>query len=327
MSGERENGAPRVDVIVAAWNRADTIERAVTSALAQDGLGRVIVVDDASTDDTPARIAELSRNEPRLVSLRFAVNRGPAAARNAALALASAPYVTLLDGDDFLRPGRLAGLLGFAAGQDFVADDLLQVAASALDRVEPQPMLGGSFAPWALDFAAFVRGNVSRPGRNRRELGFFKPLMRRAFLVEHRLGYDESLRLGEDFDLYARALLAGARFLVVPAQGYVSVARPDSLSGAHGRADLERLYARSRALDRPGLTRPERAALAAHGRSLDARIQWLRLIEAVKARDPAACLRPFLRSTTVSGFLLRNLAAQAVRRGGGRLATLLGARG
>ena len=44
-----------VDILVAAWNRSDTIERAITSALGEAEVRQVIVIDDASTDDTFAR--------------------------------------------------------------------------------------------------------------------------------------------------------------------------------------------------------------------------------------------------------------------------------
>ncbi|GEO80137.1 glycosyltransferase family 2 protein [Pararhodospirillum oryzae] len=306
---------PRVDVIIAAWNRADTIERAIRSALDQEGLGRVVVVDDASIDDTLARIEALARADARVVAVGLPVNRGPAAARNAALALACAPFVTILDADDYLLPGRLVGLMAWASDQDFVADDLVRVEDHSLGpATTPSVSDQAAFAPWSLDFETFVRGNIARRGRPRRELGFFKPLIRLEFLRQHALAYDEGLRLGEDFDLYARALRAGARFRVVPALGYVSVTRVGSLSGRHGRTDLQRLLERTLALDGPGLSRRERIALAALGRSLDARIQWLLLIDAVKAREWGGMVRPFRRSFTVTGFLLANLGDQVVRR-------------
>ena len=95
----------------------------------------------------------------------------------------------------------------------------------------------------------FVLGDVNRRGALRRGLGFLKPLIRRSFLDHHQLRYDERLRLGEDYALYARALAAGARFLIVPAAGYVSVVRDDSISSRHSREDLERLRAHPVSLD------------------------------------------------------------------------------
>ena len=148
----------------------------------------------------------------------------------------------MLDGDDYLLPGRIAKLLAAAADRDFVADDLLQVHERQIGCEAPVPVLfGGSFEPRLLNLEEFVRGNIRPHGVDRREFGFLKPLIRRAFIDRHRLRYDDFLRLGEDYALYARALAMGARFLVVPAAGYVSVVRPDSLSARHNRQDLERL--------------------------------------------------------------------------------------
>jgi hypothetical protein len=91
-------------------------------------------------------------------------------------------------------------------------------------------------------------------GFHRKELGYLKPLIRRSFLDHHGLRYDEGLRLGEDYALYARALAAGARFLLVPTAGYVAVERADSLSARHNRRDLEALRNSDRELMATNLT-------------------------------------------------------------------------
>ena len=72
--------------------------------------------------------------------------------------------------------------------------------------------------------------------------------MRRAFLDEHGLRYREELRLGEDYDLYARALVRGARYKIVHSCGYGAVVRADSLSGQHRTLDLKRLYEADRSI-------------------------------------------------------------------------------
>ncbi len=82
----------------------------------------------------------------------------------------------------------------------------------------------------------------------RGEIGFLKPLMRRAFLDQHGLRYNETLRLGEDYDLYARALANGARYKIIHSCGYAAVVRGNSLSGSHRTIDLKRLYEADRAI-------------------------------------------------------------------------------
>jgi succinoglycan biosynthesis protein ExoU len=310
-----EAGAGIVDVVIAAWNRADTIERAVSSALAEPEVRMALVVDDGSTDDTAARAERIGQEKGRVVVCRLPANFGPSAARNRALALSSAPWVAVLDGDDFFVPGRLAKLLAVADAFDFVGDDILQIDETRLGKAVPQPAFARRSEPWRLDFETFVRGNASRRGARRRELGFVKPLMRRSFLDRNGLCYEESLRLGEDYALYAHALVLGARFAMLPACGYVSVMRSNSLSGAHTKQDLERLRDFDLKLGAiAALSNRDRSALATHYRSVDARVRWLAVIEGFRSRSPARFLAPFACSPAVSAFLLRQLLAEGVRR-------------
>jgi succinoglycan biosynthesis protein ExoU len=306
----------RVDVIIAAWNRADTIERALLSALSESEVGAVIVIDDCSIDDTGVLARRIAADYGRRVMVsRLPVNRGPAAARNVGLELSTAPWAAVLDGDDFFLPGRIGDLLSHAGENDFVADNLIQVQEGQEHNRE-SCLLEGYSAPWQLNLEGFVLGNVHRPGRLRRELGFLKPMMRRSFIDRHRLRYDETLRLGEDYAFYARALALGARFVITPARGYVSVERPDSLSGHHTMQDLERLRDVDLDLGRVGgLTTAERRAIRRHYDCVDAKAQWIAVINSVKARSVSQFIAPFLRSWTVSTVLIKNLIEEAYMRG------------
>jgi succinoglycan biosynthesis protein ExoU len=144
-----ESRAAIVDVLIAAWNCSDTIERAVCSALAQPEVQRVIVVDDGSSDDTAGPVRRLERRGERVMPVELSTNRGPSAARNRALEIATAPWVAILDGDDFLLPGRMGKLLAHAAERDVVADDILRALEPRLRRFRPrqrrpsQPPKGG----------------------------------------------------------------------------------------------------------------------------------------------------------------------------------------
>ncbi len=303
-----------VDVIIAVWNNAGTIARAVRSALAAPEVNRVIVVDDCSTDDTAAVVAALTHEfGARLHMERMERNGGPAAARNRALGLSDAPWITILDGDDYFAPDRLRGLLSASDGADLVADDLLQVREGA-ETANGSPLLGLDQTV-TLDLATFVAGNISQAGRLRKEYGFLKPMLRRAFLDRHGLRYDEELRLGEDFALYTRALAAGAVFRVIPSATYVSVVRAGSLSDNHTKRDLERLRDSDKSLLRLAtLTADERRLIRQHYESIDARVQWLNVIDAVKARDVGAFLAPFLIRWSTCSFLVSRLLEQVVLR-------------
>ena len=225
-----------VCVIIAAKNAEETIGRAVRSALAEPETAEVIVVDDGSDDRTMAEAASADDGTGRLEIVQFPVNRGPAAARNHAIEMSSAPLVSILDADDFFFPGRFRRLLT-GRGWDFIADNIAFMETVDLSR-QPQ-----AFAPRPrqLDLATFVLGNLSRRGAARGELGFLKPVMRRAFLDAHGLRYREEMRLGEDYELYLRALLHGARYTLIESCGYGAVVRANSLSGQHRTEDLEAL--------------------------------------------------------------------------------------
>ncbi|MCX8572948.1 glycosyltransferase family 2 protein [Aminobacter sp. MET-1] len=265
-----------VCVIIAAHNAADTIGTAIASALREPEVVEVIVVDDASTDATEAVAHASEDGSGRLMVLRLDVNRGPSFARNMAIRHSTSPLIAILDADDFFLPGRF-GPLVLASDWDIVADNLVFVRdPRALGSKLP------SFAaePASLDLASFVEGNISRRGAQRGELGFLKPIIRRDFLDEHGLAYDENLRLGEDYALYAWALLLGARFRLVRTCGYAAVVRPNSLSGRHSTDDLWRLADVDQTLlTLPGLSGDARKALQRHERHMRDKYRLRRFLD------------------------------------------------
>ena len=309
---------PNVAVVIAAFNAEATVALAVRSALGEPETLEVWVVDDASTDAT-ARIAEACDDgSGRLRVVRQSANGGPSAARNVALAATRAAWICVLDADDRFAPGRLARLLAAANGVEMVADAITRVASLEHDVFPAAD--GGPALGWAtIDLATFIEGNVSRSGRHREELGFIKPLMSTVFLRRHRVEYAPRLRLGEDFLLYAQVLAHGGRLRLGPPCGYLALTRPDSLSGRHTIDDLQALRDCTRSLERiRTLTSLERRAVRRHWRSVDDRLQWRRLIEAVKARDLGAALRTFHDPASALN-LMEKLAGQVWSRGWRRL--------
>ena len=290
-------------VLIAAYNAAQTLSRAVESALAQPETAEVCIVDDGSRDDTLAQAQAWAARDPRVIVL-VQPNAGPGAARNSAIAATHAPWLAVLDADDYWLPGRLADL--FSHGDaDFICDALIRVPEHA--DVPTQATRPATATP--LSFEAFVLGNLGAL-KGPLDLGFLKPVMRRSFLDAHSLCYRPELRLGEDYEMYARALALGARFKLTPPAGYVSVERAGSLSRDHGEEELSRLRDcdRDLALIRP-LRLAERRALARHTTSVDCRLQWVRLIRAVKTGDLPTALST-LRSPQVALYLAARLAEQ-----------------
>lgn len=95
-----------VSVVIPTYDSADTLPRAIDSALAQthDDL-EVLVVDDASTDETPAVVE--SYDDQRVELLGHDRNCGGSAARNTGIEAASGEFVALLDADDEWHPEKV----------------------------------------------------------------------------------------------------------------------------------------------------------------------------------------------------------------------------
>jgi glycosyltransferase involved in cell wall biosynthesis len=238
---------PTVSVIMPAYNAERFIEAALASVRDQTlAAWELIVVDDASTDGTARMIAEAASREPRIKPITLAKNRGPAAARNIGIDAATGDWLALLDADDRYVPGRLELMVARAVGEkaDLCSDNLL------LDfdppRGEPREMIPAALVPHARDLGLteFIQRTMADPEWPGVNFGFLKPIMRRRFLLDHRLRYDERVRFAEDFSFYVDCFLAGGRWSMSPEAGYVYRVRGDSLTQVQTVADLDRLIAK-----------------------------------------------------------------------------------
>ncbi len=108
-------GVATVTVVVPCHNYGRFLPAAVGSALAQQGVTvDVIVVDDASTDDSLAVAHTLAHADARVRVLEHTVNQGPVRTFNDGLALATGEFLVRLDADDLLTPGSLARSVALA---------------------------------------------------------------------------------------------------------------------------------------------------------------------------------------------------------------------
>ena len=115
---DRPEPAPLVGVVVPMWNAAETIDAtlAVLSAQAYKNLD-VVIVDDGSTDNSPAIAHSWVRKDPRFRLLRQS-NLGVAAARNLGAANTTAAYLAFIDADDLWGPEKIdAQMLAIASGR------------------------------------------------------------------------------------------------------------------------------------------------------------------------------------------------------------------
>jgi glycosyltransferase involved in cell wall biosynthesis len=99
---------PLVSIVIPTHNRAQLLEEALVSVLSQQGAGEdfeleTIVVDDASSDETP----ELMRKYSQARHIRLTTNHGEGGARNVGIKASRGKYIAFLDDDDLMLPGRL----------------------------------------------------------------------------------------------------------------------------------------------------------------------------------------------------------------------------
>ena len=110
-----------VSVIIPTHNRKELLERAVNSVLEQTWSAvELVIVDDASDDETPAYLDQLQKDHDRIQVISNSESKGAAVSRNIAIQHASGEFITGLDDDDYWRPTRIERLMeefeeGFSA--------------------------------------------------------------------------------------------------------------------------------------------------------------------------------------------------------------------
>lgn len=106
----------RVSVVMAVYNagRRDVLDAAIGSIVHQTMTDwELLICDDASTDDTPAWLAQWAQRDPRIRVVRNDVNGHAAKARNRCIAMAQGRYVAIMDADDICSENRLEAQAAF----------------------------------------------------------------------------------------------------------------------------------------------------------------------------------------------------------------------
>jgi mycofactocin system glycosyltransferase len=209
-----------LDVIVPAFERPHVLETCLASLRATVPRARLIVVDDASTDDDVGRVAH---THGALV-IRHQMNRGPAAARNTGLRQATAPIVAFIDADCAVTPGWIEPLAAHF-------DDPRVVAVAprvGSHRTSQAALARYQDAHGVLDMGP--RPELVAAGAPLGYLPSAALLIRRSAVEGN--AFDEDLRLGEDVDLIWRLAEAGGIVRYEPSSVVTHEMRPDLRSWA-----------------------------------------------------------------------------------------------
>jgi mycofactocin system glycosyltransferase len=213
-----------VTVVVPAHDRADQLDRCLAHL---DPRRSVVVVDDGSSD--PEAVSEVAeRHGARL--LHHDENRGPAAARNTALATIDTDLVAFLDSDCVATPVWIEDLAGHFADATVVAVAPRIVPVDTTTAATSYAAVVG-----ALDLGD-EPGSVA-PGRPVSYVPVAALLVRRSALTSlspDGRPFDESMRYGEDVDLIWRLASSGGTIRYDPLV-YISHDEPTSWGAVLGR--------------------------------------------------------------------------------------------
>lgn len=226
---------PKVSVILPTFNRKELLEIAISSALEQTiNDFELIVIDDGSTDGTKAMVEGFGER----IRYIYQKNKGVSGARNRGIREARGEYLAFLDSDDrWVR-------------------DKLKVQVRALEE-NPEYLISHTEEIW------YRRGRLLNPKRihKKRAGDIFKQSLRlcsvstSTAVVKRELfseigGFDESMPVCEDYDLWLRATAAYPVLLVDRALTLKDGGRPDQLSQQYiGQMDKFRIYAICKLID------------------------------------------------------------------------------
>lgn len=255
-----------MDVLLPVYNGADTIAESVESLLAQtEKRIRILVIDDGSTDETPAVLKQLADRDSRVVVIRTP-NSGIVAALNLGLGQSSAPFIARQDADDISFPDRIEKQIAVLEQNA----DAVALSGSCIHIDKQGKPTGTTYKvldPAAADYTTY-------PSTEPYLLHPFLMVRREAFVGVN--GYRYVIH-SEDTDLYWRLREVGGLMNIDEPYGKMRL-HDGSISNAsivNGRimaimSQLAAVSARRRAEGRPDLDFPSNAKKAlVEARSLE----------------------------------------------------------
>lgn len=197
-----------ITIVITTYNRASFLQRAIESALQAASRAEVIVVDDFSSDDTPALCA--GRTDIRYVRLN--ANQGLAHARNVGVAECNSEFIAFLDDDDLRLPNSIDKQLEKLVADERVALCYGQALIADPRRQLPTGEIYPNECPQGDVFWELLEDNfIPMPS----------VVVRKSSLVEAG-GFNTELTLLEDWDLWLRL---SERFLVAAVAEPVAIHR------------------------------------------------------------------------------------------------------
>jgi glycosyltransferase involved in cell wall biosynthesis len=202
-----------VSVIIPCYNQGRFLAEAIGSLRAQSFVDwEAIVIDDESTDETPAAARLLAAQDQRIRYQRIR-NQGPSGARNAGLRLAQGEFIQYLDADDKLESEKLKVHVAFLQRHPDVG--IVYGNAAYFYESQPGRVDCGPYARWPGDdwISSHWRHEGSLLDKMLRwnMMPVSSPLLRREVHQRHG-GWDEAFKTLEDWELWLRYAAAKVQY-------------------------------------------------------------------------------------------------------------------
>jgi glycosyltransferase involved in cell wall biosynthesis len=230
---------PRVSVVIPTHNRAGIVVRAIDSVLKQTVRDfELIVVDDASPDQTAAVVERI--DDARLRLVRLAKNGGQAHALNVGIATVRGEWVAFLDDDDEWLPNKLELQLARLQADSRATAVYCRCLAQTAEGLRT-PRARREMAEGDITNALLMRGMAMTPSAY---------MVKRSALLEVG-GLDESWPASADWDVWLRISQAGHHFVAVPeplviyhTEGTGSRVTMNAVAQAVGFSNMKRRWGR-----------------------------------------------------------------------------------
>lgn len=248
--------SPYVSIVLPTYNGSRYIKSSIQSCLDQTYQNwELILVDDASTDETPAILSAFAADDTRIHIIRNPQNARLPGALNIGFAHARGDYFTWTSDDNLYRPTALAELVQFLDARPDI--DMVYSDCMVIDET------GTPISPWLMQDKEYLALGKSTGGC----------FMYRRQVHEVLGGYTEQLYLSEDFDFWLRASIHFQMYHL-PKDLYLYRRHRHSLTAQHSESALARSYEslRRHLPHLPWLT----SDLRAHSYIRMAKIAWSR---------------------------------------------------
>jgi len=212
-----------ISIIIPVYNVAPYITRCLESIVSQKyGNIEIIVVNDGSTDRTPAIVEQWSRKDPR-IRLINQPNSGVSVARNTALNAIKGKYATFVDGDDWISPDYVS----------MMYDNLIRhnadIVKCGFTFIDPESGKTRCLTPRKRSMSSemAIKAFFCGKGVTASVCG---GLYRSDLFIKNNLRFTPGVTIGEDGQMTILLLLNSKRLFIMPSSLYFVRVRPQSAS-------------------------------------------------------------------------------------------------